>query len=119
MECTRVDLEKLAQDKKLAGKHADYLIIAGDTAIIVEETSNPKMDDVDKLDNTVNQLLHGPLREYLPPQHTPQKIIAVIHKHARADSMVPRTLMRRTRDNTIYDIVNCKRDLKEILRRYC
>jgi len=45
----KIDLEKLG----LQRRHADYIVIAGDTVVIVEETSRAKIEDIDKLVETV------------------------------------------------------------------
>ena len=120
MECREIDLEKLARDKKLTVKHADYLIVAGSTVIIVEETSRPKKDDVDKLRSTIEELFHGSLKEYLPNHNAPQKIVAVIHKQRRADAMIPRELMKlMTQEKVAYFTADCDPDLKRILQGYC
>lgn len=110
-----VDLEDLARKTKWMEKHADKLIISDDgyKVIIVEETSKPKTDDVRKLDNTVNAIKRGLLKNILGLN--PSRIIAVIHSLKRLDSMIYRMLIRRSKYDTIYCKASCNRELNIIV----
>jgi hypothetical protein len=49
-ECRQVNLEKLG----LSFKHADYLINCEDLLVVIEETSVAKLEDINKLEETIN-----------------------------------------------------------------
>lgn len=113
-----VDLEDLARKTKWMEKHADKLIISDDgrRVIVVEETSRPKTDDVRKLDNTVNAIKRGLLKNILGSN--PSKIIAVIHALKRLDTMINKMLICRSKRNTIYCKASCSRELNIIMRKH-
>lgn len=88
MKAIRVDLEELVRRVKWVEKHADYLLIAQHVVVVVEETSRAKTDDVKKLEKTIDALLHGSLRDFLPIDIQPKQIVAVIHAHRGVDPMI-------------------------------
>jgi hypothetical protein len=47
--CREVDLDRL----QLQFKHADKLLVCGSTVFVIEETSNPKIDDARKIVETI------------------------------------------------------------------
>lgn len=118
MKPRRIDLEELAAKAGFRGKHADYLIVAGDTVVIVEETSRAKIDDVRKLQETINAIRAGPLGSYLHPQSRTSKIVAVIHSPRRVDTMVAKLLASESRRNTVYRAASCSKHLAKILREH-
>ena len=118
MKPVRIDLEKLARRLGWSEKHADYLLAARNTVVIVEETSRAKLDDIEKLDKTVEALLKGLLKNVLPANCNPSKIVAVVHAKRGIDPMIPRIIRSRTKRNTVYRTANCSQRLKRILEEH-
>jgi len=113
LRARRVDLEGLG----LPWKHADYIIDAHSTAIIVEETSSARIEDVEKLENTVRAILEGGIRL----SGDPEKIVAVIH--GDLDSMIARILRSRSgtrmgSKRVLYRTAGCDRELRMLLSEY-
>jgi len=104
----KIDLEKLG----LQRRHADYIVIAGDTVVIVEETSRAKIEDIDKLVETVEALHSGELRHLCG---NPSKIIAVLHASREVDPMISRILRARSKKSIVYRVANCKDQLRAVL----
>lgn len=109
-----INLEELAEKIGWREKHADKLIIScdGRNAMVIEKTSRPKIDDIRKLESTIEAIREGVLREALglePDKIT--KIIAVVHASKR-ETMLPKILASKTKRNTIYHKVSCREGLK-------
>jgi len=115
---TRIDLEDLARKIRFTEKHADYLLITQDVIAAIEETSKAKIDDVKKLNKTIEALLHGPLKEHIPTKSKPAKIVAIIHATRGIDSMILRLIRKQTKKNTIYRSANCNSNLARVLREH-
>jgi len=99
-------------------KHADYLLIAQHVIVVVEETSRAKTDDVKKLEKTIEALLHGSLRDFLPIDIQPKQIVAVIHAHRGVDPMISRIRRTKTKKGIAYRIAKCGNSLKTVLKDY-
>jgi len=91
-----VNLEQIARKIGLREKHADKLVLTNSTAIVIEETGRAEIRDVEKLENTIELIRHGPLGHYLkqaklintPP--TKLKFVAVLHtQHRHHGKQVP------------------------------
>jgi hypothetical protein len=65
--CREVDLDRL----QLQFKHADKLLICGGAVFVIEETSNPKIDDVRKIVETIEWLRAGGIN-YVMADRKPQ-----------------------------------------------
>lgn len=115
MEFVRVDLEELTRRVGWVEKHADYILVSKHVVVVVEETSRAKIDDVRKLDRTVEAILCGPLRDWLSIQSVPALIVAVIHAYRGVDSMISRIVRSRIRRGVVYRIANCDDHLRRIL----
>lgn len=120
-----VDLDQLAAWIGWSGKHADKLIIGcgGRVIVAVEETSRPKLDDVEKLESTLEETRHGLLREALQAELGLDpagacRFVAVLHSKRRLDPMLYKALYRRSRGDTVYLKVPCGKELWAALRRY-
>lgn len=88
----RVNLDRLAELRHR--KHADYLLIAKDVVIIVEETGRAKTDDVNQLIETAKLIREGAI--YIEDARIEQaRIVGVLHAR-RVDSMVRRYLMQKS-----------------------
>lgn len=114
MKPVRIDLEKLARRIGWTGKRADYLLATRNAVVVVEETSRAKIDDVEKLDKTVEAILRGPLKNHLPAHCNPSKIIAVVHAQ-RVDPMIARIVRSRTGKAAVYRTASCDQHLGRIL----
>ncbi|NPA99995.1 MAG: hypothetical protein GXO10_01335 [Crenarchaeota archaeon] len=126
-----IDLEKIANEIGiLQQKHADKLIIIRDTVIIIEETGNiHTRDDVEKIVNTINELINGRLREYLSSRVEISNIVhivGIIHstgsskgKSVHYIASVNRELQKRYRSYSIALLspASCDRDLVNKLRK--
>ena len=104
----KIDLEKLG----LQWRHADYIIVAGDTVVVVEETSRAKPEDVDKLRETIEALRSGKLQHLCG---NPSKVIAILHASREVDAMIAKYLGALSKKTTIYRIANCNNQLRMIL----
>jgi hypothetical protein len=115
--CREVDLDRL----QLQFKHADRLLICGGAVFVIEETSNPKIDDVRKIVETIEWLIAGGI-SHLMADRKPQSYHGIVHVEGRVDDLVYRTLVfeagRITRP--IY-VVKCSealwRKVNEIAKR--
>jgi hypothetical protein len=88
------------------------------TIILVEETERSKLEDLEKIDNTVEWLRRSRAQSNL-------KIVAFVHHGRSADVNLVKALnarmpskRRRKEQTVIYDVANCKEDLRDKLRRY-
>ncbi|RLI07967.1 hypothetical protein DRO24_02035 [Candidatus Bathyarchaeota archaeon] len=112
-----IDLEKLTKKLKLNQKHADQLIIHNTTIAIIENTNKAKTKDIKQLENTIQAILKGPLKNHLPIPNKPTKIIAIIHAR-KTDPMIPRILRTKTKKNIAYHTASCNQHLKTILTKH-
>ncbi|NPA22905.1 MAG: hypothetical protein GXO23_01215 [Crenarchaeota archaeon] len=126
-----IDLEKIADEVEIRQeKHADRLIIIGDTVIIIEETGRiHTRDDVEKIINTINELINGKLGEYVASKTRNRditRIVGIIHsrgsskgKSVQYIASVNRELQERYRDFSISLLspASCSRDLMNKLRK--
>jgi hypothetical protein len=110
--CRQVNLEEL----NLQFKHVDLMLECDNTIILVEETERSKLEDLEKIDNTVEWLRRSRAQSNL-------KIVAFVHHGRSADVNLVKALnarmpSRRREQTVIYDVANCKKDLHNKLRRY-
>jgi hypothetical protein len=112
--CRQVNLEEL----NLQFKHVDLMLECDNTIILVEETERSKLEDLEKIDNTVEWLRRSRAQSNL-------KIVAFVHHGRSADVNLVKALnarmpskRRRKEQTVIYDVANCKEDLRDKLRRY-
>jgi len=113
LRARRIDLEGLG----LPWKHADYIIDADGVAVVVEETSAARIEDVEKLENTVRAIVEGGIRL----GGNPEKIVAVIH--GDLDPMIARILRSKSgarigSKRVLYRAVSCDRELHLLLSEY-
>ncbi len=112
-KCRQVNLEEL----NLQFKHVDLMFECDNTIILVEETERSKLEDLEKIDNTVEWLSRSRAQSNL-------KIVALVHHGRSADVNLVKALKarmssrRRKEQTVIYDVANCKEDLSNKLRRY-
>jgi hypothetical protein len=112
--CRQVNLEEL----NLQFKHVDLMLECDNTITLVEETERSKLEDLEKMDNTVEWLRRSRAQSNL-------KIVAFVHHGRSADVNLVKALnarmpskRRRKEQTVIYDVANCKEDLRDKLRRY-
>ena len=110
-----LDLEEIAEKIGWKEKQADKLIVSNEIVAVIEETGRPKLDDIVKLEKTIQALRQGILRTYL--RVNPRKIIAIIHAERR-DAMIPKILRHKTRKDTIYCKASCNKEVHTILREH-
>ena len=104
--CREEDLEELGLDFK----HADYVLDCGDVVVVVEETGRPKLEDVEKVENTVNWL-------YMERgASSSRRILGVVHHTGGASTMLVKYLLSKTRGRVVYRAANCRTALEGILR---
>jgi hypothetical protein len=112
-KCRQVNLEEL----NLQFKHVDLMFECDNTIILVEETERSKLEDLEKIDNTVEWLSRSRAQSNL-------KIVALVHHGRSADINLVKALKarmssrRRKKQTVIYNVANCKEDLRDKLRRY-
>ena len=112
-ECEQVNLEEL----NLQFKHVDLMLECGNTIVLVEETERSKLEDLEKIDNTVEWLQRSRAQSNL-------KIVALVHHGRSADVNLVKALnarmsSRRRKQTVIYDVAKCKKGLRdELLRKY-
>ena len=90
--CREVDLDRL----QLQIKHADKLLICGSTVFVIEETSNPKIDDVRKIVETIEWLIAGGINYVMADRET-SRYIGIVHAKRRVDDPVYRALVFEAR----------------------
>ncbi len=90
--CREVDLDRL----QLLFKHADKLLICGGIVFVIEETSNPKIDDVRKIVETIEWLIAGGIN-YVMGDREPLRYIGIVHAKRRVDDLVYRELLFEAR----------------------
>jgi hypothetical protein len=88
LSCREVDLDRL----QLQIKHADKLLICGGAIFVIEETSNPKIDDVRKIVETIEWLIAGGIN-YVMADRKPQSYHGIVHAERRVDDLVYRALV--------------------------
>jgi hypothetical protein len=87
------------------------------TIILVEETERSKLEDLEKIDNTVEWLSRSRAQSNL-------KIVALVHHGRSADvnlvkALKARMSSRRRKQTVIYDVANCEENLRDkLLRKY-
>ncbi|MFZ8788804.1 MAG: hypothetical protein ACO2OZ_03955 [Acidilobaceae archaeon] len=86
--CREVDLDRL----QLQFKHADKLLICGSAVFVIEETSNPRIDDVRKIVETIEWLIAGGIN-YVMADRKPQSYHGIVHAERRIDDLVYRALV--------------------------
>jgi hypothetical protein len=72
--CRQVNLEEL----NLPFKHVDLMLECNNTIVLVEKTSRSKLEDLEKIDNTVEWLRRSRAQSNL-------KIVAFVHHSRGAD----------------------------------
>jgi hypothetical protein len=90
--CREVDLDRL----QLQFKHADKLLICGNAVFVIEETSNPKIDDVKKIVETIEWLVAGGINYVMADRET-SRYIGIVHAERRVDDPVYRALVFEAR----------------------
>jgi hypothetical protein len=111
-KCKQVNLEEL----NLQFKHVDLMLECDNIIILIEETRRSKLEDLEKIDNTIEWLHRSRAQSNL-------KIVAFIHHSRGADVNLVKALnarmpSRRREQTVIYDVANCEEDLHSKLRRY-
>jgi hypothetical protein len=111
-KCKQVNLEEL----NLQFKHVDLMLECDNIIILIEETRRSKLEDLEKIDNTIEWLHRSRAQSNL-------KIVAFIHHSRGADVNLVKALnarmpSRRREQTVIYDVANCEEDLHNKLRRY-
>jgi hypothetical protein len=86
--CREVDLDRL----QLQIKHADKLLVCGNIIFVIEETSNPKIDDVRKIVETIEWLRAGGINNVMADRK-PQSYHGIVHAERRVDDLVYRALV--------------------------
>lgn len=113
--CRKVNLE---EEYTIQVKHVDYLIDCDDLIVLVEETRKSKLDDLNKLDESVKWVRN----RYRP--HNNCVIIGIVHSEKKVDSQLPKALRsrmqmrRRDKQSVIYRIAKCEVDLNNIFNEY-
>ncbi len=126
-----INLEEIANEIGIfQEKHADKLIIIRDTVIIVEETGNiHTRDDIERIVNTIRELINGRSREYLSSRvgvSNIVRIVGIIHstgsskgKSVQYIASINRKLQEHYRSYSIALLspASCGRDLVNKLRK--
>jgi hypothetical protein len=86
--CREVDLDRL----QLQIKHADKLLIHGNIIFVVEEISNPKIDDVRKIVETIEWLIAGGINHVMADRE-PSRYHGIARVERRVDDLVYRALV--------------------------
>jgi hypothetical protein len=111
-KCRQVNLEKIG----LSFKHADYLIDCEDLLVVIEETSVAKLEDINKLEETINWLCEN--------RKSASNYIGIIHRSKAADPHLPKLLnakmqsLQRQKKPIIYKIATCNENLRYLLSEY-
>ena len=112
--CRQVNLEEL----NLQFKHVDLMLECDSTIILVEETERSKLEDLEKIDNTVEWLRRSRAQSNL-------KIVAFVHHGRSADVNLMKALKarmssrrRRKEQTVIYDVAKCEEGLSNKLLKY-
>jgi hypothetical protein len=90
--CREVDLDRL----QLRFKHADKLLVCGSTVFVIEETSNPRIDDARKIVETIEWLIAGGIN-YVTADRETSRYIGIVHAERRVDDPVYRALVFEAR----------------------
>ncbi len=112
-ECKQVNLEEF----NLQFKHVDLMLECGNTIVLVEKTERSKLEDLEKIDNTIEWLHRSRAQSNL-------KIVAFVHHSRSADvdlvkALNARMSSRRRKQTVIYDVANCEKNLRvKLLRKY-
>jgi hypothetical protein len=118
-KCEKIDLEGIEEIKQ--DKHADYMIDCGGVIVVVEETSRSKLDDVNKIENTINWLRsykiqnnHNYIRYFL----------CIVHHERGSDPHLEKVLRYRTQQEqrrkppAIYCSARCNEGLTKIFSEH-
>ena len=111
-ECKQVNLEEL--NLVFDFKHADYILDCGDLVVVIEETSRSKLEDLDKIDNTIKWLLQHRSQGY-------RELVGIIHRFRSVSSLLALALKTRMQSSrrlgipVTYSIATCEDHLKRIL----
>jgi hypothetical protein len=112
--CKQVDLEEL----NLQFKHVDLMLECGNIIVLVEETSRSKLEDLEKIDNTIEWLQRSRAQSNL-------KIVAFVHHGRGADVNLVKVLKarissrrRRKEQTVICDVAKCEEGLSNKLLKY-
>lgn len=98
--------EKINLDDVLRGEmRADYVLLCGDVAIIVEETGRAELRDVEKVVRTEELVQRGALGS------TPSKIAGIVHGRS-IDPMVSRRCLQDK-----IATAGCREDLERKIRK--
>jgi hypothetical protein len=110
-ECKQVNLEEF----NLQFKHVDLMLECGNTIVLVEKTKRSKLEDLEKIDNTIEWLHRSRAQSNL-------KIVAFVHHSRSADvdlvkALNARMSSRRRKKQTViyYDVANCEENLRDKL----
>jgi hypothetical protein len=114
-ECKQVNLEEF----NLQFKHVDLMLECGNTIVLVEKTERSKLEDLEKIDNTIEWLHRSRAQSNL-------KIVAFVHHSRSADVDLMKALnarmssrRRKKKQTVIYDVANCEENLRDkLLRKY-
>jgi hypothetical protein len=90
--CREVDLDRL----QLQFKHADKLLVCGSTVFVIEETSNPRIDDARKIVETIEWLVAGGINYVMADRET-SRYHGIVHAKRRVDDPVYRALVFEAR----------------------
>jgi hypothetical protein len=111
-KCRQVNLEKLG----LSFKHADYLLDCEDLLVVIEETSVAKLEDINKLEETINWLCEN--------RKSASNYIGIIHRSKPPIPIYPSFLtlkckaFRDKKKPIIYKIATCNENLMYLLSEY-
>jgi hypothetical protein len=112
--CRQVNLEEL----NLQFKHVDLMLECDNTITLVEETERSKLEDLEKMDNTVEWLRRSRAQSNL-------KIVAFVHHGRSADVNLVKVLKarmssrrRRKEQTVICDVAKCEEGLSNKLLKY-
>lgn len=108
MGCRRIDLDELPLSHT---PHADYVILKGNEAIIVEETGVAEIDDVKKLEKTIELVKNGEIIEYKDPP----LIKAVLHARRSVPTQVAKAVRARSKPNAVFFIAKCNEELRRLV----
>ena len=110
--CRRVDINGIPE--LMGREHADYLLICGDIAIIVEEAEKVKHRDLKQIVSTYKLLKEG----LVPGISATGEAIGVLHRQRSVDPMVHKLRAAQSRQHRIPIIIaTCTRGLQNRVNR--
>jgi hypothetical protein len=115
VECAEVNLDELG----LRQKHADWLLVCGNTVIVVEETEHARLDDVEQLDQTLESCRSGELQRVVRERVSDEPVSYYGVLHARSvSSMVVRALRARSRRKRVpIECASCDEEVARVIDR--